>query len=122
MTDKHKLTTSLVLLFLGLGIYMSPTQWLAANPQTSETIRLGGALGGLLLAGAVFWFTEARHQFLQLIREARVEVLKVVWPTRPETTTYALTVVAFTLAVAFYCWIVDKGIEFVLYDWILRIK
>lgn len=113
---------AMLLLFLGLVVFVLPSHWLAADPRTSETLRFGGALAGLLLAIAVFWVTEARVQLLHLIRDAKLEVMKVVWPTRQETTTYAITVVVFSLAVAFYSWIVDKGIEWVLYDLILRIK
>lgn len=48
--------------------------------------------------GAAFW---------KLAREARVEIRKVVWPTRQETTQTTLIVVVFVLVMALILWGLD---------------
>lgn len=122
MTEKRKLSLALILLGLGLVFTILPSHWLASNVQNAQYIRWGGVGGGFALALMVFWFTSARVDFLQLLKEARAEVLKVVWPTRQETTTYTITVIVFALLVAIYSWVLDKGVQWILYDLILRLK
>jgi preprotein translocase subunit SecE len=122
MTDKTKISLAIALFVMACSTYFLPANLLPADPRTSELTRMLGLLGGIGLAAAVFWFTQHRLDFFELVKQAKVELLKVVWPTRPETTQYTITVVVFALAVALFCWIVDKGIEWVLYDWILRIN
>lgn len=45
----------------------------------------------------------------QFIREARVELKKVNWPTRQQTINYTLLVVAMSLAVAIFLGGLDLG-------------
>ncbi len=51
--------------------------------------------------GAAFW---------QLTKDARVEIRKVVWPTRQESTQTTLIVVAFVILVALLLWALDTGL------------
>ena len=43
-------------------------------------------------------------------RESRVEIRKVVWPTRQETTQTAIAVFVFTLIMALFFWALDSGL------------
>ena len=49
-----------------------------------------------------------------LAKEARVEVRKVVWPTRQETTETTLIVVAVVIFVALILWGLDSGLSWVI--------
>lgn len=40
------------------------------------------------------------NQFINYLKETKLEMKKVNWPTRPETLRYTLTVIAVSLAVA----------------------
>jgi len=66
---------------------------------------------GLVALGAVAAFVAfqtARGQaFAVLLKEARVEIRKVVWPTRQETTQTTLIVVAVVLVMALLLWGLD---------------
>ena len=67
-------------------------------------------LGLLVLAaaaGAVALQTAKGQSFWQLVKESRVEIRKVVWPTRQETTQTTLIVVAFVLVMALILWGLD---------------
>ena len=55
-------------------------------------------------------------------KDASVEARRVVWPTRKETTQVTLTVFAFVVVMAIFLWLVDKGLEWVLYDLVLGWK
>ena len=67
---------------------------------------------GLVALGAVAAFVAfqtARGQaFAVPLKEARVEIRKVVWPTRQETTQTTLIVVAVVLVMALLLWGLDS--------------
>jgi preprotein translocase subunit SecE len=44
------------------------------------------------------------------IQGSRVEIRKVVWPTRTETTQTAIAVFIFTLIMALFFWALDSGL------------
>ena len=46
----------------------------------------------------------------------------MVWPTRKETLQTAGAVFAFVVVMAVFLWIVDKALEWVLYDLILGLE
>ena len=67
---------------------------------------LGGTAAGIAIA-----MTSARGQRLwHFIQGARVEIRKVVWPTRTETTQTAIAVFIFTLIMALFFWALDSGL------------
>lgn len=70
------------------------------------------ALG--LAAGFVALQTEKGKSFWSLLKEARIEMRKVVWPTRTETTQTTLIVVAVVLIMALILWGLDT-----LLGWII---
>jgi preprotein translocase subunit SecE len=67
---------------------------------------------GLLVLAAVAAFvglqTAKGQAFFGLAKEARVEIRKVVWPTRQETTQTTLIVVAVVLVMALLLWGLDS--------------
>ncbi|UFH49034.1 preprotein translocase subunit SecE [Pseudomonas sp. KNUC1026] len=67
---------------------------------------------GLLVIAAVAAFvalqTGKGKSFFTLVKEARTEIRKVVWPTRQETTQTTLIVVAVVLIMALLLWGLDS--------------
>lgn len=47
---------------------------------------------------------------LQFLRDVRVELAKVSWPSRRQTTVYTLTVLGITFLVAMYLGLIDLGL------------
>ncbi len=60
------------------------------------------------VAGVVALQTARGQAFAVLLKEARVEIRKVVWPTRQETTQTTLIVVAVVLVMALLLWGLDS--------------
>lgn len=60
------------------------------------------------IAGFVALQTSKGQAFLVLAKEARVEIRKVVWPTRQETMQTTLIVVAVVLVMALLLWGLDS--------------
>ena len=67
---------------------------------------LGGTAAGIAVA-----MTSVQGQRLwHFIQGSRVEIRKVVWPTRTETTQTAIAVFVFTLIMALFFWALDSGL------------
>jgi len=70
------------------------------------------ALG--LLAGWIALQTEKGKRFAVLFNEARAEIRKVVWPTRPELMQTTMIVVVFVLFTALVLWGIDSLIGWIV--------
>ena len=96
----------LVVAIIAAGIYGNTI-------YAAETL-LYRALAGVALAGLVVLIalqTEKGYAAWNLAKEARVEVRKVVWPTRQETTQTTLIVVAVVLFVSLVLWGLDSSLS-----------
>ena len=74
-------------------------------------------LGLLVAAGAAGWIgaqTIRGRAFVNLCLDARVEIRKVVWPTRQETTQTTIVVLIVIFIVAFILWLLDWGLNGVI--------
>jgi preprotein translocase subunit SecE len=80
-------------------------QYYAASPILYRVL-------ALLVIAAVAVFvglqTAKGKSFFVLVKEARTEIRKVVWPTRQETTQTTLIVVAVVLVMALLLWGLDS--------------
>jgi preprotein translocase subunit SecE len=72
--------------------------------------RVAGLLVLAVIAAAVALQTAKGAAFWKLAKEARVEIRKVVWPTRQEATQTTLIVVAFVLVASVILWLLDTGL------------
>ena len=80
-------------------------QYFAAEPILYRVI---GLLVVAVIAGVVALQTSKGQAFAVLTKEARVEIRKVVGPTRAETTQTTLIVVAVVLVMALLLWGLDS--------------
>lgn len=80
-------------------------QYFSAEPILYRVLAL---LVVAALAGVIALQTAKGQAFWVLAREARVEIRKVVWPTRQETTQTTLIVVAVVLVMALLLWGLDS--------------
>jgi preprotein translocase subunit SecE len=80
-------------------------QYFSAEPILYRVL---GLLVLVVLAGVVALQTARGQAFAVLLKEARVEIRKVVWPTRQETTQTTLIVVAVVFVMALLLWGLDS--------------
>jgi preprotein translocase subunit SecE len=88
-------------------------QYFSAEPILYRVLAL---LVIAVVAGLVALQTTRGQAFFVLAKEARVEIRKVVWPTRQETTQTTLIVVAVVLVMALLLW----GLESLL-GWLVSL-
>jgi len=101
--DTVKLMFSVAVLIGGIvGFY-----WFE---EEALVLRVAGILAVVAVAVAVALTTERGQALWRFIQGSRVEVRKVVWPTRQETMQTTLTVFVFVLILALFFW----GLDFFL--------
>jgi preprotein translocase subunit SecE len=81
--------------------------------------RVGVLIGGLAAGIAIAWFSQPGKRFLAYARESYEETKRVVWPSRKETMTTTGIVFGFVVLMALFLFLVDKSLEWVLYDLLL---
>jgi preprotein translocase subunit SecE len=88
------------------GVYAN-TEFVAIN----VLLRAGAGLGLAVVAIGIALQTANGHAAWELAKEARVEVRKVIWPTRQETTQTTMIVVGVVILVALMLWMLDSGLS-----------
>ncbi len=73
-------------------------------------LRVLMVLGGTGVGIAVAMTSTQGQRLWHFIQGSRVEIRKVVWPTRQETTQTALAVFVFTFILAMFFWALDSGL------------
>ena len=81
--------------------------------------RVGVLIGGLAVALVVAWFSQSGKRFIAYGRESYEETRRVIWPSRKETMTTTGIVFGFVVIMAVLLFVVDKGLEWFLYDLLL---
>lgn len=80
--------------------------------------RVLGLLAMVLLALGVVYTTATGQRAWGFIRESRVELRKMVWPTRGETVQTTLAVFVMVLVVGIFLWLLDMllgwAVQFVI--------
>jgi preprotein translocase subunit SecE len=79
-------------------------------------VRLGALLGGIALAVIVMALSADGRRFIAYSKESWLEVKKVVWPTRKESTQMTLVVFGFVVIMALFLWLVDKLVEWLVFS------
>jgi preprotein translocase subunit SecE len=81
--------------------------------------RVGVLIGGLVVAIVIAWFSQSGKRFLAYARESYEETKRVVWPSRKETVSTTGIVFGFVVIMAIFLFLIDKSLEWVLYDTLL---
>ena len=101
--DTVKLMTALLVLIAGVvGFYYFEDE--------SQLLRVIGMLAVAALAFFIISTTDMGRRGLGFVKDARVEVRKVVWPTRQETVQTTIAVVIMVFVVAIMLWLIDMAL------------
>ncbi len=98
--DKAKVAAAIALVIAGIAAYYmldinSPAQrWLAM-------------IAGLVLGIAVFAWSSYGRRFWNFVLDSRIELRKVVWPSRQETGTTTAVVFGFVVIAGLFFWTLD---------------
>ncbi|GGY77571.1 preprotein translocase subunit SecE [Marinobacter zhanjiangensis] len=104
-----------LVVFVLIAVGVVGNQYFSAE---SVLYRALGLVALALVAAFVALQTDRGRRFATLLKEARVEIRKVVWPTRPELIQTTAIVVVFVLVVALILWGMDSFIGFLVQGFI----
>jgi preprotein translocase subunit SecE len=103
LVDAGKLVLAAAALVGGVVAYY----WYENQPQVLRVLMvLGGLIAGLVL---LYWSAPGKELWTY-VQASRVELRKMVWPTRQETWRTTLVVFVFVMALAVFFWLVDMGL------------
>jgi preprotein translocase subunit SecE len=106
--DNAKLTVAILLAIAGVvGYYLLDNVW----------GRWGSVVAGLALGGLVVAFSGYGRRLWKFTEEARIELRKVVWPTRDETMRTTLFVFAFVAVAGVFFWLLDMALAWATRFW-----
>jgi len=86
----------------------------------STLVRVGVLFVGLVAGIVIAWFSHTGKRFLAYARESYEEAKRVIWPSRKETFSTTGIVFGFVALMALFLFLVDKSLEWVLYDFLLN--
>ena len=98
--DTFKLMSAVLVLIAGVvGFYYFEDE--------SQLLRVLGMLAVAVVAFFIAASSDPGRRGLSFVKEARVEVRKVVWPTRQETLQTTIAVLFMVILVAIMLWLFD---------------
>ena len=101
VSDKWKTYLAIAVVIIALYLYYSNP--LAFNTLTKVLITL--VLFGVAIT--VFIKSSQGDRFVHFLKETRIELRKVVWPTRQETAKTTGIIMIAVVIVAIFLWIID---------------
>lgn len=103
MLDAVKLILAVLFVLTGIVGFYYFSAW-------ALSYRVLGVVGFSIVALTIVLSTGIGKDFLVFLKDARVEVRKVVWPTRQETMQATLVVIALVFLVGLILWLLDMGL------------
>jgi preprotein translocase subunit SecE len=101
--DAFKIVLAAAALVGGMVAYY----WFENEPQVLRVLMvIGGLIAGLVL---LYWSVPGRELW-NYVQSSRVELRKMVWPTRQETWRTTLVVFVFVMAMGVFFWLVDMAL------------
>jgi preprotein translocase subunit SecE len=101
--DKVKITVAIVIAIAGVvGYYVLADQ--------AAWVRWLTVIAGLVVAAVVVAFSRYGSEFRRFLELARIELRKVVWPTRQETLQTTLVVFGFVIVAGIFFWLLDLAL------------
>ena len=98
--DTVKLCVALAMLLAGVVAF----QYYADAPRL---MRIGAMILDVVLAVVLASQTDKGRMVIGFVRDAQIEVRKVVWPTRQETVQTTIVVMIVVVVFAFLLWVLD---------------
>lgn len=118
-TEQKESGTDIMMVSLAVVLALAGVCAFSLLTEQDLLVRLAALIGGLVAAVVVAWFSPSGKRFIAYGTESYDELRRVVWPTRKETMSSTGMVIAFVVVIAVFLFLVDKLIEWGLYDFLL---
>ena len=119
MIDKIKLGIA-ALIFIGgfTAYYQMPS---LMGPDVSILLRVGVVLVAIVIALGVAATSQYGMALIDFSKGSRIELRKMVWPTRPETIQTTAIVLVAVFLTGLFLWLIDAAVFNIIYDQLLGV-
>ena len=101
--EKLKVAAAIALVIAGIAAYY-------LLGERSEWQRWLAMVAGLVLGALVFVASTIGRRFWNFVLDSRIELRKVVWPTRQETMQTTAVVFGFVVIAGLFFWVLDLAL------------
>ena len=104
----------IALILLGSSMMVNqhlPAYWAPAN---DVWVRVGVILACIIVALCLLYATHQGKGFVRLLKDARIELRRVTWPTKQETMTTSWQVLAVVLVASILLWCFDYALSWLM--------
>ena len=112
--DKLKMTAAVALVVAGLAAFY-------ALEDTSQLVRVALLIVSIIAAAGIALTSVYGQDAWEFAKGARGEFRKIVWPTRRETATSTMIVLALVVLIGLFLWMLDTISFWLIYDLVLQI-
>ena len=98
--DKAKLIVAILVVIAGVAAFYVLT-------DQPVWVRWVAVAASLILAAVVIGFSSYGTEFRRFVELARIELRKIVWPTREETGKMTAVVLMFVVVAGIFFWLLD---------------
>jgi preprotein translocase subunit SecE len=103
----NKTALDKLLVIISAAIILGSVIFYNSYPMISALIRTLIILAGIGLSIIVLYQSRTGKDIWEFILSARVELRKIIWPSRQETTQMTIVVVVFTFIMSIFFWALD---------------
>lgn len=89
-----------------------PAYWVPAN---NVWVRIAAIVGTIVVAFGLLYSTQQGKAFVGLLKDSRVELRRVTWPTKQETVTATWQVLVVVMVMSLILWGFDS-----LFGWLIQ--
>tara|TARA_B100001142_G_scaffold265659_1_gene269811 strand:+ start:88 stop:465 length:378 start_codon:yes stop_codon:yes gene_type:complete len=110
-TETQQESIDIFKFLLALGVLTISLVGFYYYSEAPKIFRVLGVLTGIIITLLIVSQTLKGRQAIDFVREAQVEVRKIVWPTRQETGQTTLFVIIVVIIFAILLWVLDLGLS-----------
>ena len=117
----NKLKLGLALAILAAGIYGYYQLPVIMGQDTSVLLHVGLLMVAIVVAAAVAATSESGSALIEFSKGSRMELKKMVWPSKQETTQTTMIIMVMVVIVSLFLWLIDITVFKVIYNLLLGV-
>lgn len=99
--------------------YYKLPDWM--GDDVSLLIKAAVMIAGIVISSLIAAFSSSGKQLIEFSKGSRIELRKMVWPSRAETGQTTMIVLILVVLVALFLWLIDVTVFEVIYDYFLGV-
>jgi len=119
--NRNILTLGVAFLILAAGIYGYYQLPVLMGQDVSVLLKFAVLMVAIVVSLAVAATSQSGAALIEFSKGSRVELKKMVWPTKQETTQTTMIVLVMVVLVSLFLWLIDITVFQVIYNLLLGV-